>query len=110
MSESPASEFILRVAELVHQHLHDESGDGDAVITFADTKSAGDLRRVLLERCSWLRDCTQQPGINLTAPEGAVTYLLSDMSNENVHITTDPNLERTLPSWVGLRLRVGSGA
>ncbi|NDC24760.1 MAG: hypothetical protein EBZ49_11640 [Proteobacteria bacterium] len=110
MSESPASEFILRVAELVHQHLHDESGDGDAVITLSDNKSAADLRRVLLERCSWLKDCTQQPGISLTAPEGAVTYLLSDMCNENVHITTDSNLERTAPSWVGLRLRVGSGA
>jgi hypothetical protein len=38
---------------------------------------------------------------------GYTTYLLSDMSNENVHITDDPLHEATLPSWIGLRIRHG---
>lgn len=96
------------IAYMILQHLQDECGDGDACITVSDRTAANQLRGEILLQCSWLKDCTSNLGIDMGDRNGHTTYLLSDMRNENVHITTDPDFEKKLPSWVGLRLRIGN--
>ena len=103
-----ASKLNQSIAHMILQHLQDECGDGDACITVSDRTAADQLRGEILLQCSWLKDCTTSPGIDMGDRNGYTTYLLSDMSNENVHITTDPDFEKELPSWVGLRLRIGN--
>lgn len=103
-----ASRLNQSIARMILQYLHDECGDGDACITVSDRTVADQLRGEIMLQCAWLKDCTSNPGIDMGDQNGHTTYLLSDMSNENVHITTDPNFEKELPSWVGLRLRIGN--
>lgn len=97
----PEKRVIQCIACLILQHLQSEAGDGDASVTVSNRSEAESLRDDVLRQCSWLKDCTSPDA------KSKMMFHLSDMSNENIWITWDPNFDATLPPWVGLRLRWG---